>query len=197
MSLIKEFKEQASTSFKVVAVLWIIFILDILFSNLFNFHFSRFGIIPRKISSLGGIFSAPFLHGSLYHIISNTVPLFILLSVFLTFYKKNAAKILLIAITLVGLLTWVIGRNASHIGASGVIYFLASFLFFSGLFQKKAISIIISILVFLFYGSMFWGIFPSLPYISWEGHLSGFLVGLFLAFMYKKQLAENNEEQYI
>ncbi|WP_196891642.1 rhomboid family intramembrane serine protease [Aureivirga marina] len=185
MSIYKELKSTAFTSLKLVAIIWVVYILDVILSGIFNYPLTQFGIYPRSIRGLMGIFAAPFLHGGLYHIVSNTLPLFFLFTIFLTIYKKNAIKIIPIAIIFVGLITWIIGRKAMHIGASGFIYFLASFLFFAGIFEKKMIAILTSILVFIFYGGMFWGIFPSHPYISWEGHLAGFISGIILAFMFK------------
>ena len=196
MSIYKELKRTSEISLKIIVFVWLIYFIDFLLSSTLNFHLSQFGIIPRSFHGLYGIVLAPFLHGSFRHLLSNTVPLFILLTIFITFYKKRSIQIIPIAILMVGILTWVIGRKASHIGASGFIYFLASFLFFAGIFQKKLLPIAISIIVLIFYGGMFWGIFPSQPYISWEGHFSGFLTGSVLAYLFKSKALEKDEPSF-
>jgi len=99
-----------------------------------------------------------------------------------------AWKILILGILLSGLLTWSIGRPAYHIGASGLIYVLVSFLFFKGIIAKHFRLIALSLLVIFLYGSMIWYVLPIKDGVSWEGHLSGLIVGLVFAFIFKKHL---------
>ena len=103
------------------------------------------------------------------------------------FYKPIANKVLVIGLLLTGFLTWSFGRPSYHIGASGVIYFLVSFIFFSGIFRKYYRLVALSLVVVFLYGSMIWYIFPVEKQISWEGHLSGFVVGFLFAIIFKNQ----------
>ncbi len=106
------------------------------------------------------------------------------------FYRGISWRLLIFGLLLTGLLTWIIGRPANHIGASGVIYMLASFLFFKGIFSKYYRLIAISFVVVFLYGGMLWFVVPTDPGISWEGHLSGLMVGLAFAFIYKQKIAK-------
>lgn len=111
----------------------------------------------------------------------------VLLGCLFYFYRKIAFKILIYGVFLSGLLTWSFARPAYHIGASGVVYLLVSFVFFSGMFRKYYRLVALSLMVVFLYGSMVWYIFPMEERISWEGHLSGFLVGLLFAYIYRKK----------
>lgn len=144
------------------------------------------GVQPRTLTGLKGILFSPFLHGSMKHIISNSLPLLVLTVALFYFYRGLAFPVLIFGWILTGFLTWLIGREGSvHIGASGIVYLLASFLFFKGIWSKNARLISVALIVVFLYGSLIWGIFPNEPRISWEGHLSGFISGIALAFYYK------------
>lgn len=151
----------------------------------FQMNLNDYGVNPRTFEGLRGVFFSPFIHGSLDHLYNNTIPLGVLLASLFYFYRKVAVKTLLIGILLSGLITWCIGRPSYHIGASGVIYFLASFIFFKGIFTKYYRLVALSLMVVFVYGSLLWYIFPIKDGISWEGHLGGFLMGLLLAFLLK------------
>jgi membrane associated rhomboid family serine protease len=147
---------------------------------------TKFGIVPRTTSGLIGIFTAPFLHGGLRHLLSNTIPLITLLIVLNTIYPAKTLAVFLFVTLAGGLLVWIFGRDANHIGASGLIYGLVAFLIVYGILEKKYIPIAISIGVALVYGGLIWGIFPSVKsYISWEGHLFGAIAGVLIAFLLK------------
>jgi len=103
------------------------------------------------------------------------------------FYQKIANKVLFLGLLLTGLLTWVLGRPSYHIGASGIVYLLVSFIFFSGIIRRYYRLIALSLVTVFLYGSMVWYIFPMEERISWEGHLSGFLVGAVFAFVFRKK----------
>ncbi|WP_431123140.1 rhomboid family intramembrane serine protease [Flagellimonas flava] len=162
-----------------VAILsiWTVYLMEVRF----GFNFNEFGIYPRKLSGLRGILFGPFVHGSVEHLYNNTIPLAVLTSFLVYFYRNAAFKTLLLGVLISGALTWLIGRPSYHIGASGVIYVLASFIFFKGVFAKHFRLVALSLVVVFIYGSMIWYIFPVKDGISWEGHLSGFVTGLFLA----------------
>lgn len=159
-----------------VGIMWLVLIL----SNLFPLN--NLGIRPRTLSGLSGIFFAPLLHLSFSHLIGNSVCLLILGSILLGVEGKRSLAIFVFVVLLSGAGTWLIGKtNSIHIGASGLIYGMISYLLFYGIFKRSIGSILISILVFFLYGGAVWGVFPSGPMISWEMHLSGFLAGILLA----------------
>ncbi|WP_121346648.1 rhomboid family intramembrane serine protease [Gillisia mitskevichiae] len=167
-----------------VLILWVVFWFEIRF----GFDFNYLGIQPRTLKGLRGIVFSPFIHSDIKHLFHNTIPLFILSTALFFFYRTISWKVLLVGLLLTGLLTWVIGRPANHIGASGVIYLLASFLFFKGIFSKYYRLIALSLVVVFLYGGLLWFIVPVDPKISWEGHLSGLIVGLLLAFIFKQEI---------
>ena len=167
----------------VIIIIWAVYFIEINY----GFNFNKYGIYPRTFKGLRGIIFSPFIHGSVSHIFNNSIPLAVMLGSLCFFYKKIATKVLLIGIFLTGLLTWIFARPAYHIGASGVVYFLVSFIFFSGIFRKHYRLIALSLVVVFLYGSLIWYVFPVEEAISWEGHLSGFLMGLLFAYLFKKQ----------
>lgn len=169
-----------------VLILWLIFWFEVRF----GYNFSRYGIYPQTLKGLRGVLFSPFIHGSIQHIYHNTIPLFVLSTAMFYFYRQIAWKILFYGILLSGLLTWLIGRPSYHIGASGLIYVLVSFTFFKGIFAKHFRLIALSLLVIFLYGSMIWYTLPIDKSISWEGHLSGLIVGFLFALIFKKTIAK-------
>lgn len=141
-----------------------------------------FGIYPRKLEGLPGIISSPFIHGDFNHLLSNTFPFFFLFTAILYFYKRMALQIILFSWLLTGIAVWLGGRYSWHIGASGLVYAFASFMFFAGILSKEKPMIAISLLVIFLYGGMIWGVLPGKVNISWESHLFGFLAGFIVAF---------------
>lgn len=155
--------------------MWLIFVLD----RFYGWGISSFGIVPRHIIGLIGIFTAPLIHGNIYHLISNTIPLLFLGSVLYFFYPRLAPTVFYRAYFWTNLLVWLFGRSGSvHIGASGIVYAIAFFLIFYGIFYRDFRSLTISIIVLLLYGGIFYGVLPGDPMISWESHLGGALVGI-------------------
>jgi membrane associated rhomboid family serine protease len=166
----------------ILIIMWFIFFLE----NSFNVDLTSHGILPRTVLGLQGVFFSPFLHGSLNHIANNSIPLFILTTALIYFYRDISLKVLFYGILLSGLITWVIGRESYHIGASSLIYVLVSFIFFKGMMTQYYRLMALSMTVVLFYGGMIWYVFPDIDKtISWEGHLSGLITGFFFAAYYK------------
>jgi len=179
----KIFKYSLLIPLAIVIIFWLIKLVE----NLYHLDFSTFGILPLHVNGLPGIFLSPFIHSSYSHLLSNSIPFLILTFALLYFYRNLAYRIFLLIYILSGICVWLGGRESWHIGASGIVYGLASFLFFSGAFRKDANLLTIGIIVVFLYGSMFWGIFPIKPEISWESHLWGAASGFMLAFYYRHQ----------
>lgn len=158
---------------RLVMFMWAI----LLFEYTYKIDFALFGIMPRTINGLLGILTAPLLHGSIQHLVSNTIPLLFLGTMIYMFYDRIANRVFLQCYLLTGVLVWLFARPAFHIGASGLIYGLASFLIFFGFFRRDFKSLIISIIIVVIYGSLFYGVFPSQRGVSWESHLLGGIVG--------------------
>ena len=164
-----------------VLSLWLVYWFEV--KNGFNFNY--FGIFPRTLKGLRGVLFSPFIHGDIKHLYHNSIPLFVLFFCLLYFYNNVALKVFLYGVLLTGLFTWIIARPSYHIGASGIVYLLFSFIFFSGIIRKNFRLVAVSLMVIFLYGGMVWYVLPVKEGISWEGHLSGFLVGLMLAFVYR------------
>ena len=157
------------------------------YSTYYGVRLSHYGIYPRELKGLLGILTSPFIHGDWKHLFNNSVPLILLGSALFHFYRRLAPRVWIYSILYTGILVWLGGRPSFHIGASGLVYALASFLFFSGFIRKHRPLMAISMVVVFIYGGMIWGIFPRDEHISWEGHLFGAFNGLFWAFYYKSE----------
>lgn len=177
------FIESLMTPLRMVFIMWAVFFIDPFLPFI---DFRAFGIYPRTLSGTIGIFTAPLIHGNLPHLISNTLPLLLLGTVLYFFYSRLANAVFFGIYLVSNLLVWLLARPSIHIGASGLIYGLAGFLIFFGIFRKDLKSLFISIIITLFYGGLVYGIFPNQPGISWESHLLGGLTGAFFAMQYAK-----------
>ncbi len=171
--------------------LWVAYWLDVRF----GIDTSLLGIYPRKISGLPGVLLSPWAHASLSHLYQNSLPLLIMLIALFYFYRSVSLRVLLFGLLLSGLFTWAFGRESFHIGASGMVYVLFGFLFFGGIFTKYYRLMALSLTIVFFYGSMIWYVFPIQESISWEGHLGGFLSGLLLSGIYRKNLVDISQTQ--
>jgi membrane associated rhomboid family serine protease len=166
-----------------ISILWLVFI----FQTEKSVDLHSYGVFPRETGGLIGILTMPFIHEDIKHIFSNTIPLVILGSCLTFFYRELAFKTFIGIWLLDGIWLWIGGRPAWHIGASGIVYGLASFLLLSGLLRKERRLMAVSLLVVFLYGGMLWGLFPLFFGVSWEAHLFGALAGFLLAFAYKDQ----------
>ena len=178
-----------------ILVLWEIWALGESLAANWNYM----GIYPRDINGLWGIFTSPFIHADAKHLFSNSVPLLVLSWCLFYFYKDLGYGVFPILWVLSGIFTWVLGRDSWHIGASGLTYSLAFFLFFSGVFRQYIPLMAVSLLVAFLYGSIVWAMFPVTeivdPSISWEGHLSGAISGLFCAVIFRKRGPQKPEPE--
>ena len=165
-------------------VIWFVFWLD----KSLDLNLHRYGIYPRSLKGLKGILFSPFLHSNLKHIFNNSIPLFVLTAFLFYHYRSVAWKILFWGFIMTGLGTWILGRGSYHIGFSGINYMLIAFLFFSGIIIGYYRLMAVSLIVVFLYGSLIWLMFPIVDRISWEGHVSGFISGIILAFLYGKKL---------
>lgn len=175
-----------------VGFIWIVYWFEIQF----GFNFNRYGVFPRTLKGLRGVFFTHFIHGDAKHLFNNSIPLWVLLSSVLYFYREVAIKVLILGAILTGFFTWIFGRDSYHIGASGIIYLLFSFVFFSGILRKHYRLIALSLIVIFLYGSMIWYVLPIEEGMSWEGHLSGFLVGAILSILFRHKGIVKVEYQF-
>lgn len=174
----------------VPAILWVLMVLAAASEWLFGISFSRYGIHPLHADGLPGIVLSPFIHSDWKHLAANSLPLLVLGSALFYFYKPIAVRILVLITLLTGLWVWLGARGGVHIGASGVIYGLSSFLFVSGIIRRETRLMALSLIVVFLYGGFIWGVFPQFfpqQNISWESHLSGMIAGLILAIFYRSE----------
>ena len=167
------FQESIIVPSRMVFVMWLLFFIE------FKFHYdlSFLGIYPRTVSGMLGVIGMPLLHGSVMHITSNTAPILILGTTLYFFYPRIANRVFLQCYFFTNILVWIFARPAIHIGASGLIFGLASFLILFGFFKKDFRSVVISVLAIVVYGSMFSQLIPANPVVSWESHILGAVVG--------------------
>ncbi|MEQ9379127.1 MAG: rhomboid family intramembrane serine protease [Imperialibacter sp.] len=179
----KLFRESVFITLAFVGVLWCIKSWEYATSVDLSF----LGIYPRTLKGSLGIVTSPFIHGDIQHLLSNTFPLAILGVGLFFFFRKIAFEVFVIVYLSTGFWVWTTARPAFHIGASGIIYGLVSFLFFFGLIKRDARSLAVSMIVVFLYHGLFAGIFPFSDQISWESHLFGGLSGLFCAIHFRNK----------
>ena len=164
-----------------VVLLWAVFLLD----KGYDLDLHRYGLLPRSWKGLIGVFTAPLLHGDIKHIFNNSVAGLMLGWCLMYFYPRNAGRVVAITWLAGGSAVWLMGRTSYHIGASGVVYGMAAFLFFSGILRRQRTLTALSLIIVFFYGGLVWGVFPIVPHMSWESHLWGGLVGGAMAYVYR------------
>jgi len=167
-----------------IVLMWIVKLVEVLFEA----DFSVFGIYPLSVKGSAGILLSPFIHADFNHLLNNTIPLFFLSTCLFYFYSEVAIKVFSVTYLLTGLLVWIFGRQSWHIGASGLVYGLAAFLFFSGIIRKHLGLIALSLLIVFLYGSMVWGMVPLFyKNVSWESHMLGSFAGVLLSVIYRNE----------
>lgn len=169
----------------------------------FNWDPGNYGVISRTAYGLRGIVTAPFVHGAnagdagpYAHIGANSIPLFVLGTLTFFFFRRVAQRAFWLIYFTTGIGVWLFARQVSHIGASGLVYGLVSFIFWNGVFRRSLRSIILALIVVFLYSGMFVGILPDQPGISWESHLIGSIAGVMAAFWFKGELEEDEVERH-
>lgn len=164
-----------------ISLLWIIKLFEIFTKTDLSF----LGVLPREARGLIGIVMAPLIHSDFSHLASNTFTLIVLMMFLFYAYTNSSFRVFFTVYIFSNVLVWIFGREAYHIGASGVVYGLVTFLFFVGLFRHDSKSIGLSLVVTFMYGGLVWGVLPTDPKISFEAHLSGAVVGLIAALIFR------------
>ncbi len=188
---VKLFYEALRFSLMLVSVLWIVHI----YNHFTGMQLGYWGIFPRESDGLIGIVTSPLIHGSWEHLISNSAPYFVTTLIIYFFYKRVAWASFFFIYLVTGIAVWLFGRSVYHIGASGVVYGLISFIFWSGIFRRNIKSIVLALVVTILYSGYLGGIVPFKEGISWESHLLGGIVGILVAFLFKG-IIEMDEEHH-
>jgi membrane associated rhomboid family serine protease len=173
-------KQSIKAIFTFLTIIWICYFLSLILP------LNQWGLVPRTMPGLLGIVLSPFLHGSLLHLISNSISFAVFASVLALLEGSKMFRKMILMVLIGGSLTWLLGRSAIHIGASGLIFSLFGYMLLAGWFSKKIKYIAVSFFLIFFYSGMIFGILPGLPGISWEGHLFGFIAGIMVARFYHK-----------
>ncbi len=177
-----KFRRSIYFTLSFIALIWLVKTAE----YLFHLDFSEFGILPRTLQGSVGIITAPLVHGDILHLLSNTFPILFLGIGLFYFYDRIALSVILLIYIITGFWVWIAARDAYHIGASGLVYGLLSFLLLSGFLRRDTKTLAISFIVLFLYGTtLFSGIFPSQPGVSWESHLMGAIAGIFCAIYFK------------
>jgi len=175
----------------VVALMWLVKIIEVVKGT----KFTRWGIFPRDWDGFIGIITAPFIHSDWQHLMSNSLPMFMLLGIVMVFYKRVAIPSTLIITVITGFTVWLFARESYHVGASGIVYGLVSFLAWTGIFRRNLKSIILALVILFMYGGYFHGIVPTKEGVSWESHLFGGMAGIFTAFLFKNVKEDDETER--
>jgi membrane associated rhomboid family serine protease len=164
-----------------VALLWVIELLD----RSLDLQLHHLGIYPQDPGGLWGILFAPLIHGSWYHLLSNSFALLVLGTALLYGYPRAAKPVLAVIYICSGIGVWLFARHSYHFGASGLTHGMMFFIFTTGILRKDKLSVALSLIVFLLYGNMVWTIFPQEPGISYESHFFGAVTGVLAAFLFR------------
>ncbi len=172
----RELKTGGVTLAGITATLWAVEVVDLLLGH----GLVRYGVEPRSMDGLLGIFAAPFLHSGIAHVTANTIGLWTLGPLSMSRNRVDFWRVVFLATVLGGLCAWLVGAPGStHIGFSGVVFGLLGFLMARGFFERRPWPVILSLAVAWFFGSMLLGVLPiGNAGISWQMHLGGFVGGI-------------------
>jgi len=171
------FRLAVKIAFAFVGLLWVIALLG------WGLELERFGVRPREWIGLPGILAAPLLHSGFIHLIANSLPLLVLGTAMLHLYPRAALRVLPVIYLGPGIAVWLFAQDGVHVGASGLVYGLVSYIFFAGLIRRDRRAIAASLLVSFMYGTLAWGVLPIKVGVSWETHLSAALIGVTMAVL--------------
>ena len=174
------------------ALLWVIKLIEVISGA----RLVQYGVYPGSLLGLQGVLFAPLIHSSISHLFANTAPLLILGTALLYGYPRSARIVIPVVYLLTGLCVWLFARQVWHIGASGLTFGFMFFIFTIGALRWDRKAIALSMIVFLLYGGMIWGVFPGRPGISFESHLSGAVIGLVLAVLLRDTDPRPPEKKY-
>lgn len=174
------FRTQVRIVFFVALTLTIIEFANLLLDR----YLVRFGLIPGSTQQWFGLFTSPLIHGSVMHFVSNIFPMIVFSLLLLQHGVYRYFLVTFFVVLVGGGAVWLFGREAVHVGASGVIFGYFGFLLLAGILSRELKLIGISFLVGSVYGGIIFGVLPLQPGVSWEGHLFGFLAGLLAAFLF-------------
>jgi membrane associated rhomboid family serine protease len=187
-----KWKHALRPALMLVGLMWLFHLLQLATQE----QWVHLGILPRHVEGVVGVFTAPLIHGSIQHLISNTFPMIFLMVVLGLAYPRSARYAFVFVYIGTGIGMWLFARSNYHIGASGVVYGLVAFLFWTGLFRRNMRSIALSLAILFLYSGYIWGIFPNKPGISWDGHLIGALVGVVVAYLLRNRIEPTKEPEY-
>src|SRR6185312_2042025 len=151
-----------------------------------DLEWERFGVRPREWPGLAGILVAPLIHAGFAHLAGNAIPLLVLGTLMLDLYPDASRRVLPAVYLGPGILVWLFARGGVHVGASGLVYGLVSYIFVAGLLRRDRRAIAAALLVVFLYGALVWGILPLQPRVSWESHLAAAVIGVWLAFALRR-----------
>ena len=180
-----------------VAVMWAVELVNIFMGHRLN----EYGIVPRTVLGLRGIPAGPFLHGGFGHLLSNTGPLLVLGGLVAVRGQANFVGVTAFIIVAGGLALWTVGRpwpwddlqNVVHVGASGLVFGYFGYLVARGWYERSFLAILVAVAVMLVFGpGILFGVLPTAPYISWEGHLCGLLAGVLIARFTRDRLRRSD-----
>jgi membrane associated rhomboid family serine protease len=166
-----------------VLLLWVIHLMN----WAMGLDLRPLGVRPREWSGLVGVFTAPLVHGDFGHLFANSMPLATLGAAMIYLYPYSTLRVLPAVYLGSGVLVWIFGRSSAHLGASGLVYGLVSYVFVAGVLRRDRRAIAASLLVVFMYGSLAWGVLPIQPGVSWETHLSAAVIGVLLALVFRKR----------
>lgn len=188
----KKFFQSITIPLSLILVLWAIKLIE----QIVDLRLYFLGIYPREWSGFFGIFTAPFIHSTWSHLASNTLPLLFLTTMMVVFYKRAFFQTMALIMLGEGIMVWLFARPSYHIGASGIVYGLIAFVFWTGIFKKNTKSIVLSLIVLVLYAGSVESVFPGADKnVSWESHLFGGMIGLVTAFLLKS-VVEDDERQF-
>jgi membrane associated rhomboid family serine protease len=166
-----------------VAAMWLVEMVNLIADH----QFCRYGIFPRSPHGLVGIPFSPFLHAGVGHLVLNTGPLIVLGGLILFHGRQSFVRATIFIVLTGGLALWLVGRPAYHVGSSALIFGYFGYLLAKGLFDRRFQSFFLSLVTVLAYGGLFWGLLPTLPHVSWEGHVCGFAAGILVARLERRK----------